>query len=231
MFSLAEGVCVWGAVEPVSLSLGGTIKPIADPVITKLDAFTRLPDGWDYGRGGPISRTTVETAKTWYVTLRKLAFSYVNAFPSPGAVTLAAGVGDYRVELIFREGNGAIRFGFVQDFKRRRQVYKPNLSGLGLLKAMQDALAIMAMGGAWSASTLYTPSNMTVTAGHSYQQRSSIMGTLSPLSALNAQAMTQSQGPFARTPMNIAEGGAGSSAAHLYFYESQRQKLYIHEAA
>lgn len=228
MPNFSKDILVWAEVHPWNVLVGtGALQ--ADPVVAKLDAFTRLPVGWDYGHGGPISQAIIDQAKTWYGSLRKCAFSYVNAFPSPDSVTLAAGIGDHRIEIIFKEQHGSIRFGFVRDFKRRREVYKPNLSAADLTTIVLESMSFMITGGAWNASISSTPINMTPMGGLLYQRHSRITAAASQWWESSVQ--TVNPGPYAPMPINTVPAGERSLVILPFFSEFHRQKPYIQTAA
>src|ERR1700733_1572587 len=56
----------------------------------KIISFSNLPEGWDYGNGGPISDRTIITALEWNIILIVHGFSNINASPGSGGEIVVA---------------------------------------------------------------------------------------------------------------------------------------------
>ena len=70
-----------------------------DSTEEKIRSFSRLPHGWDYGRGGPIPERTLRAARAWNSFLNQVGLRDTDAFPGgAGEVVVAAGSGDHYIE-------------------------------------------------------------------------------------------------------------------------------------
>lgn len=92
------------------------LNVIAEPrTIQKLREFRRLPDGWHYGSGGPISEITFENAKRVHECLFENGFTYTDAFPgAEGEVQLTAYQGAHFISIII-EPEGQMSFAHEEN--------------------------------------------------------------------------------------------------------------------
>ncbi len=116
------------------------ITPSFDEVLRKIESFSELEDGWDYGEGAAISEATLDVAKKWVNNIRELDFEYVNAFPGVGAVTLVGRWARHRIEIIIREPDAALRFGFAYDVDKKQVFYKSKLSETDFVSAFWNSV-------------------------------------------------------------------------------------------
>ena len=66
----------------------------------KLEEFRNLPDGWNFGVGGPIPANQIDAGKAVYRQLLALGFSRTDAFPGPnGEVQVTAYKSDHIISV------------------------------------------------------------------------------------------------------------------------------------
>jgi hypothetical protein len=150
MFELYADLVVGRAIyiaDHYTQSLSSTAKRIM--------SFSRLPDGWDYGAGGPIPEHTLQLALTWENRLRRLGFLQINASPGGGGeVAIGAGLGDHYIEIIVEDDD---TISVAYDFRGKQEFYY-----LRMIEADAHQILLELVGQIWSASTLYTQSNTSV---------------------------------------------------------------------
>lgn len=102
----------------------------------KIDSFALLEDGWDYGSGGPMAEKNLDAARGWNTFLSAFPFSYTDAFPSgDGRVTIAAGAGDYYIEIIVESD---LTISVAYDFKKKQKFYRLHMSNEGALQSILE---------------------------------------------------------------------------------------------
>jgi hypothetical protein len=96
------------------------VKPF-EPLKEKIEAFARLPSGWHYGSGGPLSEETIGAAIEWVSFLAQLGFRDLDAFPGQnGELLIAIIKNDYYIEIILeREGTVSV----VCDIDNKQEFY------------------------------------------------------------------------------------------------------------
>lgn len=84
-------------------------KASGDPILRQLDGFGALDQGWHFGKGGPISESTIKTAKKLYEALLLNGLTRTEVFPGVDGEILIIGYAlDHDVELVCENG-GSIR--------------------------------------------------------------------------------------------------------------------------
>src|SRR5690348_17679722 len=84
----------------------------------KIDSFSSLKPGWNYGQGGPISKITRDRATTWLRFVNWLGFSRTNAIPGVNDdIVVSSGIGEHYIEVVI-EGDGSI--SVIYSIGRRR---------------------------------------------------------------------------------------------------------------
>lgn len=92
-------------------SLAGNQLAIAD----KIRSFRKLPNGWHYGTGEPISQSMAGSALDWLEFLGLLGYTNIDAFPGEGGeVLLSADFDDSLIEFIL-ETNGTFSISLEID--------------------------------------------------------------------------------------------------------------------
>lgn len=120
----------------------------------KISSFATLHNGWDYGRGGPISQVTLDAAFEWNRFLRAHGFLETDAFPgSDGEVVLAAGYGDHYLEIII-EPDGKISVAY--DYQGKQELYRPNMT-----PPEATGVILQLVGQIWNISAYFTPISST----------------------------------------------------------------------
>jgi hypothetical protein len=115
----------------------------------KIKSFAQLPQGWDFGHGGPIPEKTLRAARAWNTFLKESGFGDVDAFPGGGKEVVVVGsLGDHYVEVII-ENDGAV--SVAVDYKHKQESYYPNLSVNDAAQVVRELVR-----GLWSASVCFT---------------------------------------------------------------------------
>lgn len=118
----------------------------------KINSFARLPRGWDYGSGGPISDQIIQTAQAWKNLLVAQFVWDIDAFAGgDGEILIAASCGDHYVEVIIEPDN-TISMGY--DFKGKQIFYRPRVSSWEAF----DQISVL-WGSIWSAYDYFTQRN------------------------------------------------------------------------
>jgi hypothetical protein len=115
-----------------------------EDVNATINSFGKLPQGWAYGRGGPIPEKILQVGREWTSKLGLLGFQHVEAFPGDEEVLLAVSDGDNYFELIF-EPDDTISIAY--DYKRKQVFYRSHMSEEQAQKALFEIV-----GRKWSAS-------------------------------------------------------------------------------
>jgi len=137
----------------LTFTVSGVGIPADDDVHRTIDSFGILPKGWDYGRGGPIPEKTLQTARSWAVSLRLLGFVDLEPYPGEQEVLLAISDGDHYFEVII-EADDTITVTY--SFKRKQVFYRPHRTEK---EAWQSVFDIMVR--KWSASGYFIPVDTT----------------------------------------------------------------------
>jgi hypothetical protein len=131
---------------------GWQISSSSDAV-DKITEFAQLPEGWDYGQGGPVSQDAVSKALAWegFFSLRGWR---TNAGPgTDGEIAVSGSLGDSRIEVIV-EPDSTLTIAY--DFKNRRVLYEPRMS---VQEAHKRILEIVER--SWNAFVYSIPKNTT----------------------------------------------------------------------
>jgi hypothetical protein len=132
---------------------GPPVRSQRDDVHRAIDSFATLPQGWDYGRGGPIPEKTLRIARRWADALRLMGFKDPEAYPGEQEVLLAVSDGDHYFEVIV-EADDTITV--VYSFQRKQVFYRPHRTEK---EALQSVVEIRVR--QWSASGYFIPVDTT----------------------------------------------------------------------
>jgi hypothetical protein len=121
----------------------------SDKASEDIRSFSTLPKGWDYGRGGPISRRVIKDALFWNCFLISRGISDTEAIPSArGAILIAATIIGRYTEIISVPG-GTVTV--TQNRKPHPGIYLP-----GLTKKQTINLLLIMMRELWPTSVGFT---------------------------------------------------------------------------
>lgn len=122
--------------------------------LMKLESFAELPEGWHYGRGGPISKETLLLAKELHAQIIQLALSPTDAFPgADGEVQLTAYPKNHFISLTI-EPTGEISLCHELDGVEQRTIEAAQRKDI--IKALHEI-----SGSIWSISASSTPGTLT----------------------------------------------------------------------
>ncbi|WP_419728223.1 hypothetical protein [Lichenicola sp.] len=94
--------------------------------IQKLEGFSNLPVGWNYGAGVAPTRRAIALATAFVSIYQNCGFPTTDAFPgTDGEIMITAYEGDHYVEITL-ETDGKIRF--VYEVENEEKIYKEGLS-------------------------------------------------------------------------------------------------------
>jgi hypothetical protein len=171
-------------------------------------SFSHLPDGWDYGEGGPIPEPVVQRALMWNTLFRLLGFLQTDASPgSDGEISITASYGDHYIEAIIEPDN---TISVAYDFQRKQVFYT-------LRRAPHEAMKIvlaLARKILWSASTSSTLGNTMQERVSGFAQHFGTIRGPYPLSVVNAS--TYPAHLFANTFADTSGTITGSQAYHRF---------------
>lgn len=105
----------------------------------KINSFTALPDGWDYGSGGPLPQETANLAVLWNNFLRFVSTGLLatNAGPgSDGEIAIGASLGDHYIGVIIEPDHTV---SVMYDVDHTPKFYRPRLSNAAAQQAVYDA--------------------------------------------------------------------------------------------
>jgi hypothetical protein len=192
----------------IAVYTSGGITGLSSLTENKIMDFAQLPQGWDYGRGNPISARVIQAALTWNSRLQRLGFLNTNASPgSDGEIAVAAAVGDHRIEVII-ETDGMVSVAY--DFRRKQQFYR-----LRMQDTEVHQLVLELVGQIWNASTSFTEINMM---GTQIAGSELLLGTIQdPYQSLDVTVSLVEESQFANTPENFMENSHLSSGSPQYF--------------
>jgi len=152
-------------------SIVGLSTNTQSEVERKISSFAALLDGWDYGRGGPISQATLDSAFEWNRFFRQRGFLQTDAFPGGDReVVITAGFGDHDIELIV-EPDGKISVAY--DRAGQHELYRANLAPIEATWVVTNL-----MGQICSASGFFIPINSTNAAKNLSNQLSVIQSQM-----------------------------------------------------
>jgi hypothetical protein len=130
------------------------------PAIGKLDTFTKLPVGWHYGAGGPISQNVIATAKQLIRTLGAQGFTRTDAFANEDGEVLVTA---YHRSHYLGIGVGlAGSFTFNHEIDGHEAFYQEHMP----LNELTEELSKVSKS-IWITSDLSTPPNTTTTSVNS----------------------------------------------------------------
>lgn len=192
----------------------------SSPIEEKLNSFADLPEGWDYGSGGPIPQSRITVALAWNNFLRSRGFLETDASPGgDGEIAIGGRLGEHYVEIIIEPDN---TISVAYDRNRKQIFYKlrqPPWEAQRLLLKLMDEI--------WSASTSFIAVNTMPRPISGSGQLSATMVGRSQSSALTALLGTGEA--FASTSASFMVGGGASSVNPLYFgaliQESSRREV------
>jgi hypothetical protein len=115
----------------------------------KIESFANLPQGWDYGAGGPIPKKTRDAALEWNNLLKFHGFGDTDAFAGGSReIVIALTSGDHYLEVIVEPDDSV---SVAYDYQRKQMFYRPKLSDLEAQLAIQEVVRRI-----WSASGYFT---------------------------------------------------------------------------
>jgi hypothetical protein len=202
---LREDILVSPILVAYTASVSSGISTLAE---NKINSFAHLPEGWDYGSGGPITEDTRKIAIAWNDFLRSQWFLSTDASPgSEGEIAIAAGLGDHYIEIIV-ESDRTVSVAY--DFKRKQVLYQSRLSALEARELVMQLVEHI-----WNVFTSFTVTNiMQQKTGFSERHLRTIGGRY-PLSGVNVFA------PQGRQPVptfvNTTDDSHESSASLPFF--------------
>jgi hypothetical protein len=162
----------------------------------KISSFAALPNGWDYGRGGPISQAVLDSAFEWNRFFRQHGFSETDAFPGgDGEVVITAGYGDHDIELIV-EPDGKISVAY--DRGGKHQLYRADLASIEATWVVTNL-----MGQIWNASGYFIPINSTNVEKNLSSQHSVIQKKMGAYQLLGWNVLTSPDYQYANTLANF----------------------------
>jgi hypothetical protein len=174
----------------------------------KIISFSNLPEGWDYGNGGPIPDRTIIAALEWNLILVVHGFSNINAFPgSGGEIVVASSNGDHYIEVIV-EADETVSLAY--DFKRRQVFYRLRMDAEDAKKLVKSLAGTIC-----NVSTLYTAVNITLNKISGLGQHSGIIR--GPYQSLGAIASMDGGSAFAITSANTMVNSPEISSVNLQF--------------
>jgi hypothetical protein len=181
---------------------------IPSSVEEKLNSFANLPDGWDYGEGGPIPVERIALAHVWNSFLRSRGFFDTDVSPgTDGEIAIGGRLGNHYVEIIL-EPDSTVSVAY--DRNRKQVFYKLHQQPWEAQKVV-----VKLMDEIWSASTLFTGTSITPPKTSGSGQLFATTEDHYRLSVLNAwQAIAETSAGISN---NIMLSGAVSSANLLYF--------------
>src|SRR5580704_1477234 len=88
-------------ISPIfAFSMGGVLGGPLSRTKDKIRSFRNLPQGWNYGRGGPAAEQTVQIAQDYLWMFMTLGFVETDAFPGvDGEIMVTAYLGRHCVEV------------------------------------------------------------------------------------------------------------------------------------
>jgi hypothetical protein len=127
--------------------------PVIIPVSTaeKIESFSDLQEGWDYGVGAVVEQTTISAAQTWNRLLTMIGFETDASPGADGEIAIGGSRGPYYMELIAEADQTT---SVAYDFKGMQEYYRLNQPTIDVLSSVLDVA-----GEIWNASTWYTQEN------------------------------------------------------------------------
>lgn len=133
--------------------------------LQKLESFAALPQGWHYGRGGPISAETHQLAAQIWNDLLGAGFTLTDAFPgSDGEVQLTAYHQDHFLSLMIEPGGETT---LLHQFKGNDASQPLETRDTEVLAEKVKEIA----GGIWTTYVCSTPKILTTGADASLRSR------------------------------------------------------------
>jgi hypothetical protein len=176
----------------------------------KISSFASLPEGWDYGNGGPIPASTLALAFEWNGYLRSLGFFETGAFPGgDGEVVLATGYGDHYLEVIIEPKS---KISVAYDYKGKQKLYLPNMAATEAKWAISNIV-----GQIWSASDYFIPTNLINVPTSSPDQHSVIRRQTGSYRLLEWNVLNSPARPSALTSANTSWESPESLEIHPFF--------------
>lgn len=185
----------------------------------KIRSFANLPNGWDYGQGGPIPQHTRELALAWNRILQT-QLGETDAFPGgEGEIVIATGDDPHYLELIIEPDNSV---SLAYDFQGKQAFYRPNMSAIEAVQAI-----IELTGQICGVSGYYTQTNTIRNEGNLHGQRFATQRTMGvyPLSGWNVSATEENL--HATTSETFIKDSLESSES-LPFFGSLNPIFYQH---
>jgi hypothetical protein len=128
------------------------IEKLPSKTAENIISFSLLPDGWDYGEGGPIPQLTINNALAWERFFDLKGWD-TNAGPgTDGEIAVSAKLGSSRVEVVIEPKN---TLTVAYDFKGTRVSYAPRISTQEAHKRILEIVE------PWNASDSSTQRNST----------------------------------------------------------------------
>lgn len=94
----------------------------------KIRSFARLPRGWHYGSGTPISHNIIATALAYHHLFASLGFVETDAFPGVGGeIMVTAYYGEHYVGVTVENNR---TFTVTWEFAKEDRLYESDLSGI-----------------------------------------------------------------------------------------------------
>jgi hypothetical protein len=141
----------------------------------KIDSFAHLPQGWHYGRGGPIDNAIRSQASAWNQFLMEIGVvAYTDAFPGENFITLGAGLlRSHYLEVTIKEHDNGFEYSVIHSYNRQKQFYRTSLSlkvAVELVSNVIDEVTKEVLEASWKSSASFTHRAITSAKGNSPQQ-------------------------------------------------------------
>lgn len=117
----------------------------------KINSFAGLPEGWNYGRGGPIAASIIREGHRWNEILQWAGFPETDAFPgADGEIEITGYRGDHYIEVII-ETNSTI--SIIYEMREETVLDRRNLTPEMAETTISEEIA----GSLWSTLDFFTP--------------------------------------------------------------------------
>jgi len=187
---------IWAAFNNAISNVISLSDFVEQPTSNKIESFAAIKQGWDYGRGGPLSAPLINAAKSWDEILGAAGAEYTDALPGDNEITVAGGRGDHYFEIILTESANGIALSFAHDVQKKQITYKDDVTDSEILIALIDAL-----GEKWNARGWSIPKN-TISRKASFSDQLSAIAAL-PFPTLPFLAPPQQRDLYVHTAESI----------------------------
>ena len=121
----------------------------ANTIEQRIRSYANLPEGWNYGDGGPLPEVLIEIALVWNEFLRNYPFSRRDTCPGDNRITIGCGISFHYIEVISELKGDTVSYSLAYDIHKKQQFFK---EGLSPADAAREVNAVLE--GIWKSLTL-----------------------------------------------------------------------------